>query len=872
MSQDNFAIQLAVGVKDIYSGQIQKIEAKTKDFQSQVKSLQQTIADVQAYRQSQAALAGLGKKQKELTERLAKISEQKKLLEAREKKLQKLQITGGKQGAKAKKQAAVLASKIARLKKEENGLTNQLKDVGAEQNKCLASGKKLAAGLAKTGINVKNTEAELKKLESRLEKVGKAEKKAAKISKMGGLAKGVAALGAGAFTTSLAKSAYGYETHLRRLAATTKLTLSQAQDMKPALVEIYTQTGKSIEEVAPALQLVVQQLGLSGKEATDATKAIMRFTSVHPEMDAGEIVKAAGQAKKAWGLSAEETLDIIATITEQAGDKAGDLLNTFWQYAPTMKEAGLGAKQFSAMLISGANAGAINFDKIAGSIKEAFKSRITDVNAWDLLVGKDDKKGTIDEITERFHLQEAGEQIKTEPGRLRHGILTGNDELKSEAWASLLVKTAELQKQDAQAAKNITEQIFGTQGSENMTAQVLAAMGTGLKNADGILSGSSGRANSQFAESLTFVDHLRQSWRELVSVFIEGAGAIGKDLAPIGKIVSGLAKGIASFTREHPAIAKLVVTVAGVAAAVSGLAAGIAGLSFLGSGLTAGLAPLGTLAGLLGKGLLFAGKAALVLSKGLLALVMNPVGATIVGIAAAAYLLWRNWDKVVSAVGAGIEWFKGFFQIGQKISGFLGSLNLAESGIKLMKTLADGILSGIAAPYKAVKSGLGKLRQLLPFSDAKEGPLSQLTLSGQKIMETMAVGVKKGSPTLAGTLRGGLGQLATVLAAGAKNAFKLPKFLLSGISQRLMSNLNQSPPNDLPEGLKRDVEKGSRNEKNITVNLSFSPSVKVEGTTGDKNGIVDSVVQALESRSSELIVALERAMQQVFEQYEQQRI
>jgi hypothetical protein len=47
-----------------------------------------------------------------------------------------------------------------------------------------------------------------------------------------------------------------------------------------------------------------------------------------------------------------------------------------------------------------------------------------------------------------------------------------------------------------------------------------------------------------------------------------------------------------------------------------------------------------------------------------------------------------------------------------------------------------------------VKSGLEKLRNLLPFSDAKEGPLSALTLSGERLMGTLGKGVMSGASDL----------------------------------------------------------------------------------------------------------------------------
>lgn len=79
----------------------------------------------------------------------------------------------------------------------------------------------------------------------------------------------------------------------------------------------------------------------------------------------------------------------------------------------------------------------------------------------------------------------------------------------------------------------------------------------------------------------------------------------------------------------------------------------VKGLALAGSGaLKLGQA----LAGPLLKGLAMAGKAVLVLGR---ALLLNPVGLLVTGIGVAAYLIYRNWDKVKAAFSAGRTWLKG---------------------------------------------------------------------------------------------------------------------------------------------------------------------------------------------------------------------
>ena len=136
------------------------------------------------------------------------------------------------------------------------------------------------------------------------------------------------------------------------------------------------------------------------------------------------------------------------------------------------------------------------------------------------------------------------------------------------------------------------------------------------------------------------------------------------------------------------------------------------------------------------------------------ALLANPITWVVVGIIAliaALILLWQNWDSVTaflqnawntacSKITAGLEWLKQGFQsimdwIGEKIAWF------GEAGRRLVTTFVDGIKSVAMAPINAVKGIFSKISNLLPHSDAKEGPLSTLTLSGKKTMTTFAEGV-----------------------------------------------------------------------------------------------------------------------------------
>ena len=101
-------------------------------------------------------------------------------------------------------------------------------------------------------------------------------------------------------------------------------------------------------------------------------------------------------------------------------------------------------------------------------------------------------------------------------------------------------------------------------------------------------------------------------------------------------------------------------------------------------------------------------------------------------------------NTIKNAVSGAVTWF---FQSGQRI----------------VTTFANGIKSAFSTAVEAVKGGLQRIRNLLPFSDAKEGPLSTLTLSGQRTMTTYAHGLTMAQNAPAEAMEKGLEQTKATL-------------------------------------------------------------------------------------------------------------
>lgn len=126
-------------------------------------------------------------------------------------------------------------------------------------------------------------------------------------------------------------------------------------------------------------------------------------------------------------------------------------------------------------------------------------------------------------------------------------------------------------------------------------------------------------------------------------------------------------------------------------------------------------------------------------------------GGGLPGIAAAAMegikgYYSAGFDFINNLTGGRLDGVKELWnQKLQAINNFIGAAGawFARSGEKIMTTFTEGIKKMADKPVEAVRGALARVRKLLPFSDAKEGPLSTLTLSGRRVFETINTGMKQ---------------------------------------------------------------------------------------------------------------------------------
>jgi phage-related protein len=122
-----------------------------------------------------------------------------------------------------------------------------------------------------------------------------------------------------------------------------------------------------------------------------------------------------------------------------------------------------------------------------------------------------------------------------------------------------------------------------------------------------------------------------------------------------------------------------------------------------------------------------------------------------------------------------------------------------NSGASLMQSFAQGVASSAANAYNAVSNSVKQVRNLLPSSPAKEGPLKDLDKSGQALLGTFAANINGGE--LLGRLKSILaslplpniqGNVSPVLSAVSAGGVLPAPVNNSNESQSVVINYNQT--------------------------------------------------------------------------------
>lgn len=146
--------------------------------------------------------------------------------------------------------------------------------------------------------------------------------------------------------------------------------------------------------------------------------------------------------------------------------------------------------------------------------------------------------------------------------------------------------------------------------------------------------------------------------------------------------------------------------------------------------------------------------------------------APVIAVVAVLYILEKKFGVVTKTIDTAKRGFSSLANVISTalggalnyVNGLTGSFGAAGRG--LMNAFVSGVVAGISRAVAKVREGLARIRNMMPGSDAKEGPLSDITASGQALMATFEKGINSSTarPAEAFAAR------APDVGAGAKGA------------------------------------------------------------------------------------------------------
>ena len=128
--------------------------------------------------------------------------------------------------------------------------------------------------------------------------------------------------------------------------------------------------GENVADVTSAIVETRKQIrGLADDELQMVTEGAIALRDAFGE-DVGKSTMAVNVLMKKFGMTSEESLDMLASGFQNGLNNSGDFLDTVNEYGVIFGESGTSADEFFNILATGQQAGVLGIDKIADSFKE----------------------------------------------------------------------------------------------------------------------------------------------------------------------------------------------------------------------------------------------------------------------------------------------------------------------------------------------------------------------------------------------------------------------------------------------------------------------------------------------------------------------
>lgn len=165
-------------------------------------------------------------------------------------------------------------------------------------------------------------------------------------------------------------------------------TGASAEEMKrynKQMKELYNNDyGDSLEDIADSMARVKQQMSdLNDEDLKDVTAGVKTLEDTF-DMDFNETLRGTKQLMYQFGLSADDSMDLVAMGAQKGLNYTDELGDNISEYAGKFAQAGYGASDYFQLLKNGSQNGAYNLDKINDAINEV-TTRLADGTIEDSL-------------------------------------------------------------------------------------------------------------------------------------------------------------------------------------------------------------------------------------------------------------------------------------------------------------------------------------------------------------------------------------------------------------------------------------------------------------------------------------------------------
>lgn len=393
----------------------------------------------------------------------------------------------------------------------------------------------------------------------------------------------------------------------QQFAAATGTATDEMGKYKDMINNVYKDNfGESINDVAEAMATVNQNMSYLDDSSLQRCTEYAYTLSDTFGYDVAENTRAADTLIKNYGVSAREAFNLITQGAQSGMDYSGEMIDSINEYSVQFKKLGLDAEDMFSIFANGAQNGAFNLDKVGDAVKE-FSIRAID--------GSDTTK-------------QGFEALGMDAAKMAEKFGAGGDTAK-EAFNEVIKGLASMDDPVAQSTAGVN--LFGTMW-EDLGPQVITSMSTASDAIDKSRESVEELVNVKYD---TLSGALGGLWR---TIQVDVLQPIGNQLIPyVTKGINAIQKFTDKWNKLGPATQKTIVKFAAVAASVGPVLLGFGKVS---SGIGTVISNFGKVGGAITK---LTGASGF---SGIAKIMTGPFGIAAAAVAAAALLIYKNWDRI----------------------------------------------------------------------------------------------------------------------------------------------------------------------------------------------------------------------------------